>query len=100
VLDKHPWLAASVYKAFVQAKRLADAEFAELTALKIGLPWLRAEFDATREIMGNDFWSYGAQANRRTLELMARYSHEQGLAVREISVEEMFVPSTLHEIRV
>jgi 4,5-dihydroxyphthalate decarboxylase len=100
VLDKHPWLAASVYKAFVQAKRLADAEFAELTALKIGLPWLRAEFDATREIMGNDFWSYGAQANRRTLELMARYSHEQGLAVREISIEEMFVPSTLHEIRV
>jgi 4,5-dihydroxyphthalate decarboxylase len=100
VLDKHPWLAASVYKAFVQAKRLADADFAELTALKIGLPWLRAEFDATRDIMGNDFWPYGVEANRRTLERMARYSHEQGLAVREISVEEMFAPSTLHEIRV
>jgi 4,5-dihydroxyphthalate decarboxylase len=100
VVDKHPWLAASVYKAFVQAKRLADTEFAELTALKIGLPWLRAEFDATREIMGNDFWPYGVEANRGTLELMARYSHEQGLAVREVCVEEMFVPSTLNEIRV
>ena len=100
VAGKHPWLPASVYKAFVQAKRLADAEFSEVTALKIGLPWLTAEFDATREVMGNDFWSYGVEPNRKTLELMARYSYEQGLAVRPISVEEMFAPSTLHEIRV
>jgi 4,5-dihydroxyphthalate decarboxylase len=100
VAEKHPWLPASVYKAFVQAKRLADAEFSEVTALKIGLPWLTAEFDATREVMGNDFWSYGVEPNRKTLELMARYSYEQGLAVRRVSVEEMFAPSTLHEIRV
>jgi 4,5-dihydroxyphthalate decarboxylase len=100
VLDRHPWLAASLYKAFVQAKRLADAEFAEVTALKIGLPWLTAEFDATREVMGNDFWPYGVEPNRKTLELMARYSHEQGLAVRPVAVEEMFAPSTLEEIRV
>lgn len=100
VLEKHPWLPASVYKAFVQAKRLADAEFAEVTALKIGLPWLTAEFDATRELMGDDFWSYGVEPNRKTLELMARYSHEQGLAVRSVAVEEMFAPSTLSETRV
>jgi 4,5-dihydroxyphthalate decarboxylase len=100
VLDGHPWLAASLYKAFVQAKRLADAEFAEVTALKIGLPWLTAEFDATREVMGKDFWPYGVEPNRKTLELMARYSHEQGLAVRPVAVEEMFAPSTLDEIRV
>jgi 4,5-dihydroxyphthalate decarboxylase len=100
VLDRHPWLAASLYKAFVQAKRLADAEFSEVTALKIGLPWLTAEFDATREVMGNDFWPYGVEPNRKTLELMARYSHEQGLAVRPVAVEEMFAPSTLEEIRV
>jgi 4,5-dihydroxyphthalate decarboxylase len=100
VLDKHPWLPASLYKAFVQAKRLADAEFAEVTALKIGLPWLTAEFDATREVMGNDFWPYGVAPNRKTLELMARYSHEQGLSVRLVAVEEMFPPNTLDEIRV
>ncbi len=38
------WLAASLYKAFLQAKRLADAEFTETTALKIGLPWVTAEY--------------------------------------------------------
>jgi 4,5-dihydroxyphthalate decarboxylase len=94
--ERHPWLAATIYKAFVQAKRLADAEFAETTALKIGLPWVNAEFDATRELMGDDFWSYGIDAaNRTTLSAMARYSYEQGLAVRLVTVEEMFAPSTM-----
>jgi 4,5-dihydroxyphthalate decarboxylase len=101
VLDRHPWLAASVYKAFAQAKRLADAEFAETTALKIGLPWVNAEFDETRALMGEDFWSYGLnEANRRTLAAMARYSYQQGLAVRLLSVEEMFAPGTMDETRV
>ncbi len=47
-------LAASVYKAFAQAKRLSDAEFAETTALKIGLPWVNAEYDETRAVMGDE----------------------------------------------
>lgn len=92
----HPWLAASVYKAFAEAKRLADAEFAETTALKIGLPWVNAEYDETRALMGDDFWSYGLnEANRKTLNLMARYSYEQGLAVRLVTVAEMFAASTM-----
>ena len=96
VHEKHPWLAASVYKAFAQAKRLADAEFAETTALKIGLPWVNAEYDETRALMGDDYWSYGLnEPNRRTLDAMARYSFEQGLAVRLLSVDEMFAESTL-----
>jgi 4,5-dihydroxyphthalate decarboxylase len=96
VLERQPWLAASVYKAFAQAKRLADAEFAETTALKIGLPWVNAEFDETRALMGDDFWSYGLnEANRKTLAAMARYSYEQGLAVRLLTVEEMFADSTI-----
>jgi 4,5-dihydroxyphthalate decarboxylase len=100
VLEAHPWLAASVYKAFVRAKRIADDDLAETTALKIGLPWVNAELDATREIMGEDFWSYGIEANRKTLATMARYSYEQGLAVRLLAVEEMFAASTLSETRV
>ena len=100
LMERHPWLAASVYKAFLQAKRLSDAEFAETTALKIGLPWVTAEYDSTREVMGDDFWSYGVGANRNALMAMARYSHEQGLAVRLLTVEEMFAPSTLSETQV
>ena len=100
LIDKHRWLAASVYKAFLQAKRLADAEFAETTALKIGLPWVNAELEATRQVMGEDFWPYGVAENHKTLSTMARYSYEQGLAVRMLKVDEMFAQGNLSETRV
>jgi 4,5-dihydroxyphthalate decarboxylase len=100
VLEKNRWLAASVYKAFLRAKRIADAELAETTALKIGLPWVTAELEATRDVMGADFWSYGTAANQKTLATMARYSFEQGLAVRLLTVEEMFAEGNLGETRV
>lgn len=98
--ENNRWLAASLSKAFLQAKRLADAELAETTALKIGLPWVTAEYEATIDAMGADFWSYGVEANRKTLSTMARYSYEQGLAVRLLSVEEMFAQGNLNETKV
>jgi 4,5-dihydroxyphthalate decarboxylase len=100
IYEKNRWLASSLYKAFLQAKRLADAEFLETTALKIGLPWVTAEYEATIAALGPDFWSYGLEANRKTLATMARYSYEQGLAVREVSVDEMFAEGNLREARV
>ncbi len=98
--EEHPWLPASVFKAFVEAKRIADAELREVAALKITLPWLRAELESTIEVMGEDFWPYGVEANRHTLETMARYSFVQGLAVKQLTVEEMFAESTLSETKV
>jgi 4,5-dihydroxyphthalate decarboxylase len=100
IYDNNKWLAASLFKAFLKAKRLADAEFTETTALKIGLPWVAAEYEATVDAMGPDFWSYGVEPNRKTLATMARYSYEQGLAVREVSVDEMFAEGNLSETRV
>jgi len=100
LMEKRPWLATSVYKAFAQAKKVADAEFAETTALKIGLPWVDAELESTQAVMGSDFWSYGIEPNRKALETMARYSFEQGLAVRQLKVEEMFAASIFSETRV
>lgn len=97
---RHPWLPASVMKAFSEAKRIADEDLREVVALKIGLPWLAAEVESTEAVMGRDFWSYGVEANRTTLEAMARYSFDQGLAVRKLSVEEMFAASTLEDMKI
>ncbi len=45
--------------------------------------------------MGDNYWRYGLEANRKELELVMRYTYEQGLAKRQLSVEEVFHPSTL-----
>jgi 4,5-dihydroxyphthalate decarboxylase len=63
--------------------------------LAVSLPWSVAEYDRVRALMGEDFWSYGVEANRHVLETLARYSHEQGLSARRLPVEEMFAASVL-----
>lgn len=98
--QKHPWLPASLYKAFAQAKEIAERDLREVTALKIGLPWVTAELESTEAVMGRDFWPYGVEANRKTLEAMTRYSYEQGLAVRQLGADELFAPSTLDPVHI
>jgi 4,5-dihydroxyphthalate decarboxylase len=43
--------------------------------------------------MGEDFWRYGVGENAKDIEVLARYSFEQGLATRKLTAEEIFHPS-------
>ena len=40
--------------------------------------------------MGDNYYSYGMKSNRKTLEALFRYSHQQGLCIRKLTVEELF----------
>lgn len=92
LVEKHPWLAASVYKAFLEAKQAVMPQLAEIGVLSVTLPWLIAEFEETKEAMGEDYWPYGADANRKTVDAMIRHALEQGLISRSVSYDELFVP--------
>lgn len=95
VIKNMPGLAEAVFKMYSQAKQQAYANMETTTALKITLPWVSEELEKTRKLMGNDFWRYGIEANRKELELVMRYTYEQGLVKRQGQPEEMFEPSTL-----
>ena len=43
-------------------------------------------------VFGEDWWSYGVEGNRKTLEAVGRYVYEQGIAPRIVTPEEMYVP--------
>jgi 4,5-dihydroxyphthalate decarboxylase len=100
LVERHPWLAVSVYKAFVRAKDLCMKELGQIGHLATSLPWSVAEYDRVRRVMGADFWSYGIAANRHVLQTLARYSFEQGLSARKLDVDEMFAPSTYDLTRI
>jgi 4,5-dihydroxyphthalate decarboxylase len=36
------------------------------------LPWVIEEYEETRRIMGDDYWRYGIEANRKELESVVR----------------------------
>jgi 4,5-dihydroxyphthalate decarboxylase len=46
--------------------------------------------------MGDNYYSYGIEHNRKTLEALFRYSHQQGLCSRELTIEELFEPASLN----
>jgi 4,5-dihydroxyphthalate decarboxylase len=94
LVERYPWLPVNVYNAFLASKKIAVKELNELAQLLINLPWVVAHYDETRAVMGEDFWPYGFDANRKALETFARYHHEQGLSKRLVKPEELFVPST------
>jgi 4,5-dihydroxyphthalate decarboxylase len=49
--------------------------------------------------MGDDFWPYGLEANRATLETFVRYAHQQGIAARALPLDELFATATLDTYR-
>jgi len=92
---REPWVAASLYHAFQRAKRLSDERLSGAGALYCALPWLTAELEHTRQVMGDDYWPYGFAANRRVLQAMAEYSLEQGLIKEPLDMASLFAPETL-----
>ncbi|MCZ6610110.1 MAG: ABC transporter substrate-binding protein, partial [Alphaproteobacteria bacterium] len=62
--------------------------------------WMEAHDADARALMGDEFWPYGFAANRIGIEAFLRYHYHQGLAVRELRPEELFVPSTLERSKI
>lgn len=73
----------------------AYANLATTTVLRTSLPWVTEQYEDTRKLMGDDYWRYGIEANRKELELVMRYTHEQGLVKERGRYMELFHPETV-----
>jgi 4,5-dihydroxyphthalate decarboxylase len=91
----YPWVAQSLYKAFVQSQRFLYEDFQETAALKTMLPWLVAHVEELKRTMGRDWWPYGFESSKHVIETFLRYHHEQGLSKRRLRPEDLFAPETL-----
>src|SRR5262245_45952183 len=98
VYDRDPWVALSLYKAFCAAKDRCYRMLLEAGSPKASFAWLQPMIEEEQRIFGPDWYSYGVEANRPTLEALCQYTHEHGLTDRRLSVDELFAPSTLRDI--
>lgn len=94
VYQRNRWLAGSLVKAFAEAKDRAAAQAGETAALGSMLPWSYADAEATRELMGDDFWPYGIPDNQHVLRTFLGYLHDQQLTGRRWDPAELFAPET------
>jgi 4,5-dihydroxyphthalate decarboxylase len=95
VLKQNPWLAKAVFTAYSQAKHLHYEYMLNAAWAYDSLPWYGQEFAETRALMGDNYYSYGIGPNRKALRALFRYSHQQGLCSRELTVKELFDPASL-----
>ena len=87
-----PWVAESVYKAFVEAKALCLEEMRFSGTMRYALPWLFADIDEMDDVFGGDPFAYGLEQNRPTLEALITYLHDQKFLAEKVAIENMFVP--------
>ena len=57
------------------------------------MSWASAAVDEQRELMGDDYWPYNVESNRRSLEALTLFGHQQGLTPYQVDYESFFSPA-------
>ncbi|MGI4942659.1 MAG: hypothetical protein ACRYHQ_19180 [Janthinobacterium lividum] len=96
--NAQPELVQAVYRGFCAAKDQMAGQYVTgmtFNNMAMMLPWLTKLIGDDRELLGDDWWPYGIEANRAAIDAVLRYHHEQGLTERRFTIEEVFVPGLL-----
>ena len=100
VYERDRWIAMNLTQAFEEAKARGLARLADIGASQVAVPWVPEYARRWREAIGEDLWPYGVEPNRPTLEAFFRYAHEQGVAKRRLSMEDVFAPETRERAKI
>lgn len=100
VYERDRWIAMSLYQAFEEAKRKSVARVREFGLSHLPMPWVPDHLAQWRALAGEDFWPYGIEPNRPTLEAFFQYAHEQGVAKKRLRMEDVFAPETRETFKI
>lgn len=95
------WSASRLVQAFTEAARLSVERLLDGTASHVPLPWAREQLlELAGPAAAAEWWPYGVEPNRPTLQMFLDFAHTQGVAARPLSPEELFAPETTFRARV
>lgn len=93
VIEANPWVAVNLFTAFEKAKDRSVLRALEMTASRFPIPWASDVAEKRVKSFGTDYFPYGIENNRHTLEAFLRWTYEQGVAARHLKVDELFPKS-------
>jgi 4,5-dihydroxyphthalate decarboxylase len=99
LLDRNPWVAMNLFKAFEEAKN-RSLQRALFVGSRFPIPWSYEYARQAQELIGKDFWPYGIEANRVTLDAFLKFAFEQGVCHRRLKAEELFAPQVQEKFKV
>ena len=91
LLEKYPGLAADIFHAFVESKRLYVVD---LKAGKIANPDAADAIHQKIIALGGDPLPYGIEPNRKVIETLIGHALAQGIITKKVSVEDLFARGT------
>jgi 4,5-dihydroxyphthalate decarboxylase len=100
VYERDRWIAMNLLKAFEEAKRRSEQRIAEIGVSHAPVPWMAEHVRRWRALAGEDFWAYGVEPNRQTLEAFLQYAFEQGVARKRLAPEDLFARETLESFKI
>lgn len=92
IAEDHPWVVLNILKAFEQANEIANKRRMDHIDYYIETGILPPEAKTT---VKEPLVRHGVSSNRKTLELAAQMSYEQGLTPALAKLEDVFAPSTM-----
>jgi 4,5-dihydroxyphthalate decarboxylase len=100
ILDQNPWIARNLYNAFLESKRRSVERLLDPAVSRYPLAWLPAYARRMRDRFGGDPFPFGIEENRPALEQMLLYAHQQGIAHRHATPEELFPAGIMTSVKV
>ena len=92
VYEKNPWIARSLYDAFLEARN--DSDRRRIGSLDNEIATGHAD-PAMGLALEHDLFAYGIKGAGKVLETIAQYQFEQGLTKRVVRLEEVFAPEVM-----
>ena len=92
VHDRYKFAARNLCTAFEEAKNRSLARLSDSMISRFPFPWMFEQADRMKSIFGADYWPYGIERNRITIEAFLEFCLEQGIAHRRVTIEELFAP--------
>jgi 4,5-dihydroxyphthalate decarboxylase len=93
IVERDPWVIKSIFDAFEKAKAYSYGIFGQTRDLYVDVGILPR---ATATSMRTDLLPYGVKQSRKVLETITRSVVEDGLAARQIGLDELFAAETLN----
>jgi 4,5-dihydroxyphthalate decarboxylase len=100
IVEQNPWVAANLFKAFDEARRISVERALTCTSSALPLPWGYEFVKRMQAVVGNDLMPYGVEANRPTLDAFLQYAFEQGVCHRRLQPEDLFPPQVQKSFKV
>jgi hypothetical protein len=89
LVKRHPWLPKCLFDGFLRAKDNSLHRLITAGMSRYPIPWINAYVARARAIFGDDFWPYGIDANRPTLEAFLGAARLSGAVP---SADDLFAP--------